>query len=163
MGVASSIFDCAVNPLHPLPEDGHADAAATTVVLDDAAPLRSSIIWKLQRAFYEKHGIGAWADDIVPNFVTSNSFIARGYARVILGLLQDVFGAPSAAPRPSSALAARNPAADYAQPVYIIEVGAGHGKLAYLICEALLRYRVFFPRTDCPWPFKYVVTDAIGA
>lgn len=112
-------------------------------------PLRSSLIWRLQRAFYDDRGLTAWSDAVVPNFVTSNSFIAGAYARVVLGLLQDVYGAAGS----------RNPATDYAQPVYIVELGAGHGKLGYLVVEALLRYRAFFPATDCMLPFKYVLTD----
>jgi len=153
MGNAASIFDCATNPLDPLPEEGASDEAERLVVLEEACPLRASILWRLQRAFYEEKGQHAWTDAVVPNFVTSNSFIARSYARVVLSLLQDVYG--------GVAPAARNAVADYAQPVHIIELGAGHGKLGYLVVEGLLRYRAFFPRTDCPWPFKYVLTDAV--
>lgn len=153
MGTAASIFDCATNPLHPVPEAGGSaeggDDDSRDIVLEHQVPLRSSLIWRLQRAFYDDRGLTAWSDAVVPNFVTSNSFIAGAYARVVLGMLQDVYGAAGS----------RNPATDYAQPVYIVELGAGHGKLGYLVVEALLRYRAFFPATDCLLPFKYVLTD----
>lgn len=157
MGTAASIFDCATNPLHPVPEAGGStdggDDGSRDIVLENQVALRSSLIWRLQRAFYEDRGLTAWSDAVVPNFVTSNSFIAGAYARVVLGILQDVYGSAGA----------RNPATDYAQPVYIVELGAGHGKLGYLVVEALLRYRAFFPATDCILPFKYVLTDVAAS
>jgi hypothetical protein len=161
MGNAASIFDCATNPLHPMPDDEAEDAGTRQLVLEHETPLRDSLIWKLQRAFYEDKGLTAWSDAIVPNFVTSNSFLARAYARIILSTLHDVFGGPPVAGGAPPSLASRNPAADYTQPVYIIELGAGHGKLGYLIVEGLLRYRAFFPSTDTVFPFKYVLTDAV--
>jgi Tetratricopeptide repeat len=158
MGNVSSVFDCATNPLNPALEDDAGEGEGSenrTLTLEEGVPLRSSLLWRLQRAFYEDKGLTAWSEGIVPNFVTSNSFIARGYARSILSLLQDVYGGPG------EDEGKRNPNTDYTQPVYIIELGAGHGKLGYLVCEALLRYRAFFPKTDCPWPFKFVLTDTI--
>ena len=52
---------------------------------------------------------------------------------------------------------------DEHSPVYIIEIGAGSGKLGYLILESLLRYRTFWPRSRLAFPFVYVVTDAVKA
>jgi hypothetical protein len=71
-------------------------------------------------------------------------------------LLQDVFGlggAGASAPSPSPASSA--------QPVYIVELGAGSGKLGYLVVEGLLRYRAFFPPFPeaAGLPFRYVLTD----
>ena len=152
----SSIFDCAVNPLHPAAPDEQLseEGPPKPVVIEEARPLRDSVIWALQRAFYSEKGVRAWSDALVPNFVTSNSFIAKAYAKVILGLIRDTFeGGPDAAAASG---------VDPARPVYIIELGAGHGKLGYLIVETLLRYRSFFPATRVPngVPFKYVMTDA---
>lgn len=149
MGNASSIFDCAINPLNPLPRedsDGSGDefeAAGLPYMLEDCVPLRDSLIWKLQANFYQRMGIKAWTDAVVPNFVTSNSFIARAYAKVIMGLIRDVHAAGT-----------------LQQPVHIVEVGAGHGKLGYLIVESLLRFRAFMPSlADGSVPFKYIITD----
>lgn len=152
MGAASSIFDCALNPLNPLPEEAGSEPKAP-LALEEAVPLRESLLWKLQRAFYEVKGVSAWSEGIVPNFLTTNSFVARAYARLTLGLLRDVFtpGVGIAAPRQT-------------EPLYIVELAAGHGKLAYLIVETLLRYRSFFPKNDVPGgvPFRYVITDAFA-
>ena len=170
MGAAvSSVFDCSVNPLASAPpEDVDSyEGPPRPTVLDPPTPLRDSALWRLQRAFYEAKGVKAWSEAIVPNFVTTNSFIARAYAKLILGLLRDTFEVP---PRPMRAGERAPPAAggaypagtDPTQPVYIIELGAGHGKQGYLIVETLLRYRSFFPACAVKngVPFKYVLTDA---
>ena len=150
MGNAGSIFDCAVNPLAPVPAEGGdaAEGPPRPVVFEDATPLRESALWRLQRAFYEAHGVRAWSSSVVPHFVTTNAFVAKGYAKVALGLLRDTFGGPGGAAATA--------------PVYIVELGAGHGKLGYLVVETLLRYRSFFPPTAVPGgvPFKYVMTGA---
>lgn len=49
------------------------------------------MIWDLQRNFYDEVAIGAWSEAIVPNFVTTNAFLAATYAKSILGLLRDMF------------------------------------------------------------------------
>lgn len=66
------------------------------------------------------------------------SFIARSYAKIILGYLNDIYDAPA-----GSAMKA-----DPSLPVYIVEVGAGHGKFGYLVVEALLRLRDYLPALD---------------
>jgi hypothetical protein len=63
------------------------------------------------------------------------SYIARGYAKTILGYINDMHEAPAGSPL----------AVDPSLPVYIVEVGAGHGKLGYLVIEALLRLREYLP------------------
>lgn len=155
MGTAASIFDCAVNPLSPMAEDTK-EGSGEDLVLEANVPLRSSLLWSMQRDFYDSRGINAWADGTVPNFVTSNSFIARSYARFILAVLKDVFQ-----PSPAGASAASTSSGGVREPVYILELGAGHGKLGYLIVECLLRYRAFFPHTSHAFPFKYIISDAV--
>jgi hypothetical protein len=62
-----------------------------THVLDERKPLRDSILWRLQASFYDRINIRCWSDAIVPNFVTSNAFIANCYARNILAFVRDWF------------------------------------------------------------------------
>ena len=64
------------------------------------------------------------------------SFIGRAYAKVILGLLKDVL-------EPTGSGRVRG---DASQPVYVVEVGAGHGRFGYLVIEALLQLRPFLPK-----------------
>jgi hypothetical protein len=167
MGVAaSSVFDCATNPLDVLPNEGDdssifstpsvASSSSSVIVspsslgYDVPTPLRSSSLWTLQRSFYEQHAARAWTDGIVPHFVSSNSFIARAYAKAAIGLLRDIHTAYNARKEVPPILT-------------ILEVGAGHGKLGYLIVESLLRFRAFLPpRQDGALPFRYVLTDAIS-
>ena len=49
----------------------------------------------------------------------------------------------------------RNPAADRSEPVYILEVGAGQGRLAYLILKKLTKMQKFYPE-GVKLPFVYV-------
>ncbi|MFC4273225.1 hypothetical protein GQF03_08545 [Sneathiella chungangensis] len=80
-------------------------------------PLSRSPIWELQRSYYENLGIDAWQPNMVPNYVTTNPFIARAYGKVIEGFLEDF------------AAGARAKGSD--EPHYILELGAGSGRFAY--------------------------------
>lgn len=75
-------FPCAEAAPAPEPQ-------GTERELEGPRPLRDSILWKLQDAYYDRVNIRCWQDQIVPNFVTSNAFIAQQYARVILGFIRD--------------------------------------------------------------------------
>ena len=71
-----------------------------------------------------------WANNVVPNFVTANAVIAAAYARVVLAYLRDFFAAPGA---------------DRSQPVYVLDVGAGHGKFAFLLLRELMEAHESWP------------------
>lgn len=60
-------------------------------VTENPKRLRDSLIWDLQKNFYVEKGPSCWTEGIVPNFVTSNSFIAKQYATCILGYLRDYY------------------------------------------------------------------------
>ena len=55
---------------------------------------------------------------------------------MILGYLNDLYDMP----------AGSRMRADPRQPVYIVEIGAGHGKFGYLVLELLLRMREHLPK-----------------
>jgi hypothetical protein len=88
-------------------------------VLESAVPLARSMVWHLQRTFYADQGIAAWSHSQVPQSITTSPIIARAYARIVLGFLRDV----------RSSL-------DAAQPVYVVELGAGSGRFAYRFLKA---------------------------
>lgn len=46
----------------------------------------------------------------------------------------------------------RSPDADKSEPIYILEVGAGQGRLAYLTLKKLMAMKRFFP-ADVKRPF----------
>ena len=99
-----------------------------------------SLIWQLNRDYYQKNGVEAWSKGIVPHNITSNSFVGRTYAELILGFLQD--------------LAAKGAVEE---TVYIIELGAGHGRLGYHVLRHLENLTALLDM-DLP-PYCYVLTD----
>ncbi|HLJ29314.1 MAG TPA: hypothetical protein VKY85_21585 [Candidatus Angelobacter sp.] len=90
--------------------------------LETDVPLSQSVIWRLQREFYVQRGLKAWTEDMVPNFITNNPFIAEIYARIVFSFLTDCAG-----PEPSPA-----------NPLRILELGAGVGKFSYLFLRHLM-------------------------
>ncbi|MFC5528065.1 SAM-dependent methyltransferase [Cohnella yongneupensis] len=97
-------------------------------------------IWQIQRKYYEEEGLKAWKNDQVPQYITSNPMIASAYAEMIFGLLQD-----------------RANKGHLSEPVTIVELGAGAGRLAYHVLHEL---RQLIDYAGIPLPsFRYVVTD----
>lgn len=77
-----------------------------------------SLIWQFNRDFYQEKGISAWSDDIVPHHLTSNSSVGRTYASLIYGVLKDLGSMKN-------------------EIVYILDLGAGHGRLGFHILKHL--------------------------
>jgi len=140
-------------------------------------PLHASYLWPLQQAWHASHAEQAarvWTESATPIFATSNAYIASAYARVILGLLRDWFAAPPPpAAGSSSGSAATAPPRD--EPVRILEAGAGHGRLAYLVLRELWSLEEHWPAVPSggkfggvvgaggrPVPFRVVLTDVMG-
>ncbi|GIP42458.1 hypothetical protein J45TS6_09170 [Paenibacillus sp. J45TS6] len=97
-------------------------------------------IWDLSRAYYEEKGMKAWNNDQVPQYITSNPMIATAYAEMIFGFLQD-----------------RATQGHITEPVTIVELGAGAGRLAYHVLLELYKLRDY-AGISLP-PFRYVMTD----
>ncbi|MFC1944175.1 tetratricopeptide repeat protein [Chloroflexota bacterium] len=119
-------------------------------ILEQHKRLSQSLLWKLQRTFFEEHGIEAWRLGEVPHYITNNPFIAGAYAKVVIGFLKDCKNNAEASEEAAFKL-------DHKQPVYIVELGAGSGRFAFHFLKqflGLLRGSVF---SDIP--VKYVMTD----
>ncbi|MFC5468096.1 tetratricopeptide repeat protein [Cohnella suwonensis] len=97
-------------------------------------------IWHIQRQYYEEEGTKAWNNDQVPQYITSNPMIAAAYAEMIFGFLQD-----------------RANQGHGTEPVYIVELGAGAGRLAYHVLQELCRIRDY-AGVSLP-SFRYIMTD----
>ncbi|WP_027086942.1 tetratricopeptide repeat protein [Cohnella panacarvi] len=97
-------------------------------------------IWNIQRQYYEEEGTRAWLNDQVPQYITSNPMIAAAYAELIFGFLQD-----------------RANLGYDAETVYIVELGAGAGRLAYHVLHELCRL-IDYAGIKLPG-FRYVMTD----
>ena len=59
------------------------------VEVDGPSRLSRCRLWELVGAYYEAKGAEAWSLD-VPSFITSNSFTANGYAKIVYGYLRDL-------------------------------------------------------------------------
>ena len=124
-------------PITPLSNDA----------LERDTPLSQSVIWRLQREFYVQRGLKAWTEDLVPNFITNNPFIAEIYARIAADFLGDCIAIGQKHAKPMSAEA----------PLRILELGAGTGKFSFLFLRqliALLRARSIGLET-----IRYCMTD----
>jgi tetratricopeptide (TPR) repeat protein len=98
------------------------------------------MLWQTQRSLYDAQGIQAWSRGNVPQSITTSPYIARAYARVVLGYLRDV----------SAEL-------DRSQPVYILELGAGSGRFGFRFVKVLSRLLEGSSLKDLP--FTYVMSD----
>lgn len=112
-----------------------------SLLIDVNVPLSQSCIWKAQRDFFEKKGIYAWQQ--VPYFVTSNTFIAEQYARLIFSYLQDICKRPAFHPD---------------EPIYILELGAGSGLFSFYCNQALRKIIAQEPDFSGP-QVCYIITD----
>lgn len=97
-------------------------------------------IWNIQRKYYEEKGLTAWNNDQVPQYITSNPMIATAYAEMIFGLLQD-----------------RANQGDRSEPVFIVELGAGAGRLAFHVLHELRQLRDY-AGISLP-EIRYIMTD----
>lgn len=88
--------------------------------LETACRLSRSVLWRLQRRFFERRGMAAWSAGVVPHHVTCNPYLARAYARIALGFVRDW-----------------RDRLDASQPVYLVELGAGSGRLAFHVLRQL--------------------------
>lgn len=83
-----------------------------------------SPIWEMQRAYYEEQGMKAWQSEEVPLYITNNPMIATAYAEMVFGFLQD-----------------RAQLGHTTEPVTILELGAGSGRLAFHVLKELCKLR----------------------
>ncbi len=120
----------------PLPAD---------TTLQPPVRLSDSNLWQLQRNYYDQAGADAWETGIVPSFITTNAFLARQYAHLCLQFIRDFAAAPGSA-------------LDADEPIYIVELGSGHGKLGFLFLRQLELLRSEYPTVRLE-QLKYVMTD----
>ena len=110
--------------------------------IESKTPFSESLIWQLNRDFYQEKGISAWSDNIVPHHMTSNAKVGKTYAELIFAFLKDL-GLKE----------------QHTEVVYILELGAGHGRLAFHILQHLQKL-VASTEEKTP-PFCYVLSDIV--
>jgi SAM-dependent MidA family methyltransferase len=99
-------------------------------------PFHDSMIWQLNRDYYQDIGIDAWSSGEVPHNITSNSFVGKTYAALIFAMLKDL---------------ARKEKLD---TVYILELGTGHGRLAFHVLKHLEKMKFSYRPTRLLLYFK---------
>ena len=94
----------------------------------------SQALWSQLFEYYEGKAQDAWHSGDVPFHITSNAHQAKAYARLIEAYVDDHrFAAVADGKRGARA------ALDPNEPLYIIELGAGHGQFALLLLAELAR------------------------
>ncbi len=128
----------------------HNQETEAPYILEKEQRLSRSMLYTLQRKFFEKKGVGAWSEGIVPHYITTNPFIANTYAALVFAYLRDC---ASVQEKKENTF----PPLDPDQPVYIIELGTGSGRFSYYFLRKFLR---LYERSDLrEIPFTYVMTD----
>src|SRR5262245_17281077 len=92
-------------------------------VLQEPTRFARSPIWQLQRDYFNAVGIDAWRSGEVPHYITSNPVVGKTYAELVLALLRD--------------LSLRG---QKTETVYLVELGAGHGRLCYHFLKHFEKY-----------------------
>ena len=110
--------------------------------VEASKPFSESLIWELNRAYYVKAGVDAWRKGTVPHQITSNALVGRTYAELIFSFLKD--------------LAYKG---NTEETVYLLELGAGHGRLGFHILKHLEQliqgYDASLP------PYCYILSDIV--
>lgn len=108
--------------------------------LQPPTPFSESLIWQLQRSYFEEVGVGAWQKGQVPHYITSNPVVGKSYAELVLAFLRDL------------SLQGKTD-----ETVYILELGAGHGRLCYHFFKHFEKY---YEGNAFPLPpICYVLSD----
>jgi hypothetical protein len=118
----------------PPPEPRH--------VLESRVRLSESLLWELQRRFFTGLGPAAWTRGGVPWWITTNASMALAYARVVLAYFKACI---------AEGLLTNG------EPLHVIELGAGHGRLSRLV---FLRLQELMEAEGIPLDsVRYVFTD----
>lgn len=111
-------------------------------ILEAEKPLSQSMIWKLQTDFYANQGPEAWSKGIVPQYITTNPYIANIYAKTAFGYCRDITASEDF---------------DKSSTIYIMELAAGVGRFTY---SFLKRFLHLIDNSSLKGlTFKYLITD----
>ncbi len=112
------------------------------VILEADMPLSKSMVWKLQADFYANQGPEAWIKGIVPQYITTNPYIANLYAKTVFGYCRDIVSCESY---------------DKNSTIYILELAAGVGRFTYTFLKRFLHLLEHSSMKELK--FKYIITD----
>ncbi len=111
-------------------------------ILEAEKALSQSMIWKLQTDFYANQGPEAWTKGIVPQYITTNPYIANIYAKTVFGYCRDIVASENFRKNTT---------------IYIMELAAGVGRFTY---SFLKRFQYLIDNSSLKGlSFKYLITD----
>ncbi len=117
--------------------------AGTGSVGEPLGPLSASLLWQAQGAYFERAGVTPWASGELPHAASTGPVLAAAYAQIVEGFLDDC-------------AAGRFGPVDLAEPVHLVELGAGPGRLAFHFLRSL-------DTSASPLRLVYVLTDLAQA
>ena len=112
------------------------------IILEAEKPLSQSMVWKLQSDFYANQGPEAWIKGIVPQYITTNPYIANLYAKTVFGYCRDIASCENF---------------DRNTTIYIMELAAGVGRFTYTFLKRFLH--IIENSSLKGLKFKYIVSD----
>jgi len=118
------------------------DSENDEVILEAQKPLSKSMLWRLQKDFFENQGPEAWIKGIVPQYITTNPYIANIYAKTVFGYLRDYVTRTDI---------------DKNATIYIMELASGVGRFTYTFLKRFLN--IIENSSLKGLKFKYIVTD----
>jgi tetratricopeptide (TPR) repeat protein len=117
------------------------------IIVGSGTTLSRSKLWELQLAAYIQFGPNAWFGKQVPFYITSNPLIAQQYAQVVIGYLRDCLAKTTISP------------INLAEPLYILDLGAGTGRFGFLFLKSLMEMLGFLYGKEIK--ICYVMTDVV--
>ena len=99
--------------------------ATPSVVVEENVRFSQSLIWRAQREYYDQQGIAAWTGE-VPFYITSNTYMAASYVKLVIRFIQD--------------WVKRDPSA-VDQTFYALELGTGSGQFSYYFLRQFVHMR----------------------
>ncbi|MBU3130248.1 tetratricopeptide repeat protein [Clostridium tagluense] len=114
----------------------------TDIIIEAEKQLSQSMLWKLQKDFFSNQGPEAWTRGIVPQYITTNPYIANLYAKTIFGYCRDYVTRTDI---------------DKNSTIYIMELASGVGRFTYTFLKRFLH--IIENSSLKGLKFKYIVTD----
>lgn len=112
------------------------------VILEADMPLSKSMVWQLQTDFYANQGPEAWIKGIVPQYITTNPYIANLYAKTVFGYCRDMASGKDFDPNTT---------------IYILELAAGVGRFTYSFLKSFTKLMESSSLKGIN--YKYIITD----
>ncbi len=121
-------------------------------VLEKGKRFSQSLLWQMTRDYYHQRGLSAWESGTVPSYVTSNPYIAQVYANLVMTFLKNCLSQS-----PPSNAANNRCRIDPQQPIYIVELAAGHARFSYLFLKKFFALKNASSLRSLD--IRYVMTD----